>query len=104
MNKTQEAINFLNNVSNDLHSPNFNQDLINIIKQNISNAANVIDTVIPSNNSQIIMLDSIVNECISSLHNILKEKSIDQQTEDLYANLSANIYCIREQVERIKNS
>lgn len=100
MNKTQEAINFLNDVSNDLH----NQSPINVIKQNISNAANVIDTVQYSrDNNQITILDEIVNECILSLHNIMK-KSIDQQTEDLYADLSANIYCIHEQVERIKNS
>ena len=119
MNIAQTAINMLSTVSNDLHDLTleavFSKRLIDDnkyqaidnIKLNIAQASNVLDDVIAVNDDTMIALDKVVKECMSSLHEInsnLKQELIQQSAEEDYAELSAQVVCLHEQIERIKNS
>ncbi len=119
METTNKIINALNTVSSDLHdltlravfSKQFlNNERINIIgniKSNIFQLSNDLDTVHAVGNETTKILDTVVNECMSSLHEInlnMKQDLISQNAEDEFAELSARVFILHEQVERIKNS
>ena len=52
-------------------------------------------------------LDTIIADCVSSLHEIhtnMKQDLIYQNAEDDYAELSASVVWLKNQVDRIKNN
>lgn len=117
--KPQKVVDMLSVVSNDLRDltleavfsnrmiDNNKSQAIGNIKSNIYEASNVLDQIIVVGDDIISALDSVVNECMSSLHEINSSMKIDliqQNAEDDYAELSAQVVCLHEQLERIKNS
>ena len=119
MNIAQKTISVLNAVSNDLHGLTleavFSKKLIDEnkshtiknIKSNISQASDALNKLNIVNDDTVQALDNVVKECISSLHEIhlnMHQYLINQNAEDDYAELSAQIVCLHEQLERIKNS
>lgn len=119
MSVTQNIINTLNSVSEELRSLTLNavfdrslldekkKNSISCIKSEVSQASNTLNNVDVFKYEQVELLDSVVNECISSLHEIhsnMKQDLIQQEAEDDYAELSAQMRYLHEQIERIKNN
>jgi hypothetical protein len=119
MNITQKVVNVLSTVSEELHDLTleavFSKQLIDedksqtigSIKSNISKASDELNEVIVIGDDTMVALDNVVRECMSSLHEInssMKQELISQNAEEDYAELSAQIVCLHEQIERIKNS
>jgi len=106
MSKTNKTIIYLNTILNDLKSLNtstVDKSYINSIKQKIYNASKGID-LLASNSKQLIEIESIIKQSLDILHKINTSKYInDYNIKDIYADLSANVYYLKEQVERIKN-
>lgn len=83
------------------------KDSIDAIKLSINEASDLIDSISIFSNDDIQMLQKVVDECAVSLHEIhsnMKNDLIQQNAEDEYGLLSAQLRYIHDQVERIKNS
>lgn len=119
MNKTANVIKILNSVSSDLHDLTlgvvFSKTLLDDskkesifnIKKNICSVSDSIDKIYVSDYKLAETLSIIVDDCISSLHEIhnnLKQDLIRQNAEDDYAELSAQIGYLKHQIEKIKDS
>lgn len=119
MNVVQKTLGVLGNISNDLHDLTleavFSKQLldkgklnaIDNIKANITQAADALDRINVIEYEQLQALESVVKECISSLHQVhvnMHQDLIDQNAEEDYALLSAQMSIIHSQIERIKNS
>jgi len=116
MNKTANVINILNSVSNELHDLTlnvvFDKTLLNDskkksifnIKKNICLISNNVNDISTFDNELIKPLNLIINDCISSLHEIhinMKQDLIYQKAEDDYAELSAQISYLKYQIDKI---
>ncbi len=119
MNKTINVIKILNSVSSDLHDLTlgvvFSKTLLDDgkkesifnIKKNICSVSDSIDKINVSDYKLAEALSIIVDDCISSLHEIhnnLKQDLIRQNAEDDYAELSAHIGYLKNQIEKIKDN
>lgn len=117
--KTKEAIEALSTVSNDLHDLTldavFSKSMIDesksqtigLIRSNMNEASDLLGQLMVVDEDTISVFDSIIKECMSSLHEInsnMKSDLIQQDAEDDYAELSAQVVILHEQIERIKNS
>lgn len=119
MGATNKIVKTLNSVSDQLHDLTleavFSKKLldeervnsISLIKRNICIASDDLDKLCVYDRDLTETLDKIVAECISSLHEIHKNMKVDlikQNAEDDYAELSAQVHFLKNQVERIKNN
>jgi len=119
MNKTENVVKILNTVSNDLHDLTLNvvfsktlldddkKQSIFTIKKNICSVSNSIDKIYTTDYQLAEALSIIIDDCISSLHEIhnsLKQDLIRQEAEDDYAELSAQIGYLKYQIEKIKDN
>jgi HAMP domain-containing protein len=80
---------------------------IHDIKKEISTVSDILGSSYVHDQSQVDALNAVVEDCISSIHEIhssMKGDLISQQAEDEYGALSASINYLREQIERIKNN
>jgi len=119
MNKTANVIKVLNSVSTDLHDLTLGvvfsktllddvkkQSIFNI-KKNICSVSDSMDKIYIIDYKMAEALSIIIDDCISSLHEIhnsLKQDLIRQNAEDDYAELSAQISYLKHQIEKIKDN
>jgi len=119
MSIANKVIKTLNSVSNELHDLSldavFSKQLINEqkldsiynIKKNISIVSDDIEKMYVLDKKLVEALDTIISDCISSLHEIhvsMRQDLIRQNAEDDYAELSASVIWLKNQVDRIKNN
>ncbi len=119
MSAANKIVKTLNSVSDQLHDLTleavFSKKLldeervnsISLIKRKICLASDDLDKLYVYDKELTETLDKIVAECVSSLHEIhknMKSDLIKQNAEDDYAELSAQIHYLQNQVERIKNN
>lgn len=114
-----KILNKLSNVSEELKDLTidavFSRELLNkskiesihLIKTNINDVSDSLDKVNVLKDDNIVALESVLQECTGSIHEIhknMKQDLINQNAEDEYGELSARLRYLYEQVERIKNS
>lgn len=118
-NNTDKVIKTLNSVSSDLHDLTLEavfsktllderkkQSIFNI-KKNICVASSDIEKIRAFDATMAKALNSIVNDCISSLREIhvnMKKDMIKQEAEDDYAELSAQITYLKYQIDKMIDS